>query len=353
MHEEQTAGALVLVFVAALLIAVVLYGSGAFDKAGPGASGAGPAAVDQRALDEFWQRVTEHQPKVETITYACPVDGAPLAVPSIIEDNRLGGVASDMMELALAPPVGGIGPPDLTKQRFNIDLATCPKCGATFAEVDLPSVGREEAKEALKAWDLAKLAAPLAAIPAVQWSADERALAHYLTLRQAGLSPVELGIAALDGAYCCNLAVALGQKRRLPAPAFYALAAACFADGLQRDETRDARSASFCALMLGETSRLLGRQAQAQAAFAKARKLGGLDDASLHVLGQLEGHLAAGRFSLERVELPRVATPPLGWYLDLMLPAMNGDIAAYRGEWAGLTEQDAIVARILAALKQQ
>lgn len=346
MHEETIASAVLLAGVAALLIIAVATSTDAQRPARDAAAGGRPAprAVDERAVARFWATVEEHQPKFEPVAQVCPVEGADLDVPALIDTNRLGGVATDMMQLALAPNPQGTGAPDISRQVFAEQFGTCPKCGATYTELDISVMNTAPVRERLAKWDLAQLAPELAARPQAQWTADERALARFLTQRQAGLSQVELGISALQGAYCCNLAVAAGIKRRFVSPAFYALAASCFAQGLADS---DKTAASFAAMMLGECSRLLGRVDAAQAAYAQARSLGGLEPEAQAVLDQLEQLLQQGDMNLERAQLPGVAMPPVAWYLEPMLPAINGDIAVARQDWAELTDTDAVLQAML------
>jgi hypothetical protein len=346
MREETIASAVLLAGVAALLIGVVATGNSGERQARGAAAGGRPAAqaVDEQAVARFWAAIAEHQPHFEPVAQVCPVDGAALDVPALIDTNRLGGVATDMMQLALAPNPDGTGPPDITRQGFAAQFGSCPKCGATFTELDISVMNAAPVRAKLAGWDLGRLAPALAKRPQAQWTADERALVRFMTQQQAGLSQVELGISALQGAYCCNLAVAAGIKRRFVSPAFYALAASCFSQG-QSDADKPA--ASFAAMMLGECSRLLGRADEAQAAYAQARKLGGLEPEAQAVLKQLEQLLKKGDFNLERAELPGLAMPPVNWYLDPMLPAINGDISVTRTQWAAYPDTAAVLQAML------
>ncbi len=349
MREETIASAVLLAGVAALLICVVLTSTNAEQQAQNYAARGRPAApaIDEQAVARFWAAVQEHQPKFELVAQVCPVDGADLDVPALIDANRLGGVATDMMQLALAPNPQGVGAPDVSRQGFAQQFGTCPKCGATFTELDISVMSAALVQQRLAGWDLARLAPGLAQRPQAQWTADERALVRFLTQRQAGLSQVELGISALQGAYCCNLAVSAGIKRHFVSPAFYALAASCFEQG-QNDA--DTAAASFAAMMLGECSRLLGRVDDAAAAYAQVRSLGGLEPEAQAVLGQLEQLLRQGNLNLERAELPGVAMPPVDWYLEPLLPAINGDITITRAQWTAYSDTDAV---LQAMLKQE
>ena len=78
-----------------------------------------------------------------------------------------------------------------------------------------------------------------------------------------------------------------------------------------------------------------------------------------HVVGdleQLKAALDAGDYSLERVRIEGLTAPPVGWYLDTMLPAINGHITEHRADWNTLDDpaeiEQAIIARI-AARRQQ
>jgi hypothetical protein len=269
-------------------------------------------------------------------------------VPALIDTNRLGGVATDMMKLSLAPNPDGIGPPDLSQQDFSLQYGVCPKCGAAFTELDITTMSALPVRNRLAKWNLVQLAPGLSARPQAHWTADERALVRYLTQRQAGMSQVELGISALQGAYACNLATSVGQKRRFVSASFYALAAAHFR--MAAADPADPATAGFAALMLGECARLLGRVDEARAALTQARGAVKLDETAQAVLGQIEGLLEKGDLGLERAELPGVSPPPTGWYLDELLPAINGDIAVYRQDWADLPDAHAVLEKMMQRL---
>jgi hypothetical protein len=349
-REETIASAVLFAALAGLIAWVLCTGAGDERKAA-GDAGSPPKAapgVDEQAVARFWQTVAEHQTHFEPVAHVCPVDGADLDVPALIDTNRFGGVATDMMRLSVALNPDKIGPPDLSQQEFVLQYGTCPKCGATFTELDITTMSTQQVRSRLAQWDLSQLAPGLSARPQAQWTADERALVRYLTQRQAGISEVELGISALQGAYACNLATSVGQKRRFVSAAFYALAAAHF----RTAAATDAKNAGFAALMLGECERLLGRVDEARAALAQARGSGQLDDAARAVLGQIEGLLNDGNLDLARAELPGVHTPPTGWYLNDLLPAINGDIAVCRKDWAGLPDAATVLAKMQQRLAQ-
>jgi hypothetical protein len=346
MREETIASAVLFVALAGLIAWVLATGSGG-DRDAAGDAGSPPVAapgVDEQSVARFWQTVAEHKTHFEMVAHVCPVDATALDVPALIDTNRLGGVATDMMKLSVAPNPDNIGPPDLSQQDFVLQYGTCPKCGATFTELDMTTLGAQPVRDRLARWDLRKLAPALSARPQGQWTVDERALVRYLTLRQAGTSQVELGIAALQGAYACNLATSVGQKRRFVSAAFYALAAAHFRTAAA--DTADPSTTGFAALMLGECARLLGRVEEARVALSQARRSGQLDDAAKAVLSQIDGLLGDGNLDLVRAELPGVSTPPTGWYLNDLLPAINADIAVCRKDWAELPDAQAVLAKM-------
>ncbi|MCH7471402.1 hypothetical protein IIA79_00420 [bacterium] len=330
---------------------------------------------------EFWARVEKYQPKYITLTRNCLVDGVEFEIQlkeSRESDNRFGGVATDLMKIALAPPREGIGPPRLDLQEWENILGSCPACGATYTDADLSYIRRGAVPSALsnlRSWDLEAIAPTLAARPVEDWTPDERILVRYLTRRHAGFETVELGFAALSGAYASNLAIALGKKHTIPAPAFYALAAAEFASALDEQDSLNSEAAALTAQILGEMYRLLGRAADAQGAFdvsheyfeearleleekfASAdldgrssatweRKLKSLD-LTMGILGQLEASLAAGEYHLQRARVKEIEVPEeVGWYLDGMLPSINGELVFHRDGWNGEDDAEAIVSRI-------
>lgn len=352
MREETIASAVLFVALAGLIAWVLATGSGDERRAAGGSDRppTAPAGVTEQSVARFWQTVAEHKTHFEPVAHVCPVDGAGLDVPALIDTNRLGGVATDMMMLAVAPNPDGIGPPDLSQQKYVLQYGTCPKCGATFTELDITTMSAQVVRTRLAKWDLAKLAPGLSLDGQAQWTADERALARYLTQRQAGVSQVELGISALEGAYACNLAVSVGLKRRFVSTAFYALAATHFRSAAT--DPGDAAAAAFAAQMLGECDRLLGRVEEAQAALAQAQGSAQLDEAAKAVLAQSASLLEHGDFDLARAELPGVSTPPTGWYLDELLTPINADTAVSRNDWADLADAHAVLAKMLKRLAQ-
>lgn len=316
----------------------------------PAPAAAQPGQAAQPATPEaFFSYLGQHPPKYSPLQRLCPIDGTRFEVPTQSADNRAGGVATDMMKIALAPNPEGQGPPDLSQQDFLLLWGTCPKCGATFGEIDLVNLISEPFLSRLKKWNIAKAAPPLARVPQEKWTTDERVLVRYLTQRQAGVEPVELGFTALTGAYAANLAVYLGRDYRVPSPAFYALAAAEFRGALaQGNLSKEATGVT--AMTLGETERLLGRFDEAKGAFAQARAAGALDEGTLAILGQLEGLSAAKDFNLARAERKDAKPPPIGWYLDSLLPAINGHITQYRSAWTAPASPEELIARIFALL---
>ena len=366
--RDWGAVAFLFVLIAVLTLAFFLLGRGPRTGApspaqAPPSQGAAPAAPDDTA--RFWQAVKDHSPLYTSVEYDCLVCGTKMQLPEKTRGNRMGGVATDVMSLALAPNPAGKGRPDLSRQDFDLLWGTCPKCGATYAEYDMPNLRLPKFAEKLRKWDLKKAAPSLAATPKDKWTPEERILAHYLTQQQAGIPESELGFSVLSGAYSANLSVYLGRKHAVPADAFYALSAAHLAEALKSDTTLTSTPKAITAMTLGEELRLLGRVEEARQAFAQARALYEENpkvplsegqqkekDNALAVLKQLEDLLNQGNTNLERAEVPDLPRPPVGWYLDEMLPAMNGDIAYHRKDWSAPSTPAEIEARILALLSK-
>lgn len=314
----------------------------------PAEPGQQPVSAQEQArlsAEEFAELLLQRQPRYSTFQSACPIDGTVLEVPKQDDDNRLGGVATDLMKIALGPPEGGIGRPDFEAQDWEMLLVTNPNNGATYHGIDLYNIASSTRYE-IADWDLAAWMPALAARPVDDWTVEERVLARVLTQRAAGVENVELGFSTLQGAYAANFNTWYGRKVSIPSPAFYALAAAYFRSALANDETLTAATRSVTQMTLGEMYRLLGRLEEAAQALAAAREAGGLDQYTLQVLAQLESLVAAGDSSLIRAEVAELAPLSTGWYLDEMLPAMNGHITAHRGEWNGLYTPEEVLARI-------
>jgi hypothetical protein len=306
---------------------------------------------DSAEPKDFWAVLAEQQPEYSDAKYKCPVDGTELTVPSRIKDNRFGGVASDLMKISLASPETGLGTPKLDVQEWQLMPATCPDTLATFFEVDLFNIERglfPGASKKLLAWDLALLAPGLAERGPEEWTDDERLLVRYLTLRQAGFPDTELGFAALACAYATNFALWFGKDYRVPSPAYYVLAISHMRRDLEHGLPADSRARAATAMACGELYRLLDRSEDAQQMFNTAHEQDALTEFELQVLNELEGLLESGDRSLNRINVQNLPAPPIGWYLDLMLPAMNGHIAQFRDVYSDIDEPEQILSKILA-----
>jgi predicted nucleic acid-binding Zn ribbon protein len=336
-------------------------------------------AEDDPALEQFAAAVAKQQPVFTPYERICPVDQVKFLVPSQSKDNWHGGVATDLMKIALAPSGKAGERFDLGQQQYDLLLESCPECGATYVELDfvnltsgmIPSAGSNLANN----WDLAQLAPQLDSARARGWTFDEQSLAHYLTLRTAGWPAGELGYAALSGAYSSNLSAGLGRRYTLPGAGFYALAVSEMQRAIAVGEVGGGSAAvAATTLELGELQRLLGRRAEAEATLAQAKELltaemesaeaaaaagsdPGIVEAAknraerqrndLKVLEQLLGYLDSGDFSLHRVVMEGEKMPPGGWAIDRLLPAINAQLAEDRGKWSGLYDTDEIVAELL------
>jgi len=330
--------AFIFVFLAALLFFVFMVSrEPAEDEQKP--------AADATSLVTFWDGLAQRAPEYKPLPYDCPVDGTQFDVPRKVRDNRYGGVASDLMKISLAPPEQEYGLPDLSRQEWELMPATCPTCGATFMEIDLINLQSAMVSgglQAVRSWNLGKACPPLKNVPHVKWTSDERLFVHYLTLKQAGFPGTELGYAALTAAYGSNFSIWYGQDYSVPSVAYYALAAALMRKDLEAG--LPASDAERAAVMfdLGELYRLLGRADDSARWFAQAKDSGHLEQSRLEVLKQLEDSLAAGDFALQRVKIEGLTAPPVGWYLDTMLPAINGHITEHRAEWNTMDDPAAI-----------
>lgn len=337
-------------FLALVAILVFVIARPTTEQQAEPAEPATPAGQAALSAEEFAQLLMQRQPSYSTMQLACPVEGTLLDVPNQDMDNRLGGVATDLMKIALGPPEGGIGRPSLEAQDWEMLLVTCPDCGATYHGIDLYNFSRGDAYS-LADWDLATLAPPLAARPTEDWTVEERVLARVLTQRAAGVETIELGFSVLQGAYAANFNTWYGRKVNIPSPAFYALAAAFFSEGLAvNSEAMAPGTLAITEMTLGEMYRLLGRLDDAGHCFVDARARGGLDQYTVQVLDQLESLSLDGDTSLNRAEVAELAPLSTGWYVDEILPAINGHIAAHRDGWSDLNDPDEILARIMAAL---
>lgn len=310
-------------------------------------------------LKRFYEVVEKRQPKYDHVELECPACGEPLAVPeqaSQESNNRFGGVATDIMSIALSPPPEEGGRPSLESQDWEMLLATCASCGAAYHYLDVYHL--RGGRYAISGWDIEELAPSLAQRDPTEWTVEEKIYARVLTLRAAGVEEVELGFAALQGAYAANFGTWCGNTVHIPSPAFYALAAAYLAIALETDAQLNTEARAVTAMTMGECLRLLGRDDDAKAAFELVHELANeafdpervQHQAALDALSQLEGLLAAGDHSLHRAQVAASGEPPVGWYIDEMLPGINGHIDQHRDAWSGLLDVDEIHARINASI---
>jgi hypothetical protein len=305
---------------------------------------------------EFLAQLEERKPVFGSTPRPCFVCGTEFKVRAgdARRSNSLGGVATDVMSLALSPPLEEGGPPNINRQSFDALLSTCPTCGATYFEIDYTNLngsilpgGTNNLKSG---FNLMELAAPLAQKPQNEWTYDEQSLVRYLTQRTAGFPSYELGYTAVSGAYSSNLSAFLGRDHNIPGAAFYALAAAHFKQYLDAGQYDNELGAALIAMELGELYRLLGRHTDATAAFAKARELNKLDPQTLKILAHLEQLNGAGDKALHRAPLEEVEAPPIGWVVDLTLPAINAELDAERERWAAVDDPQQITAQMLEGL---
>lgn len=337
-RQQWGATAFVFVFLALLLLFVFLVSR-------KPASETEDAPILTDATTSFWDGLAQRAPEYTIRPSECPVDGTALTVPSRVRDNRYGGVASDFMKITLAPPPDEFSQPDLTMQEWEKMPVSCPTCGATFMEIDLLNLSSQMVPgglAALKEWDLAEAAPPLADVPPEQWTRDEQLFVRYLTHKQAGFPGTELGYAALPAAYASNFSVWYGKDYAVPSAAYYALAAARMRADLDAGLPEREGERALIMFDLGELYRLLGRPQDSADWFGRALDTGQLDEGRLSALEQLKAALDAGDYSLERVRIEGLDAPPVGWYLDTMLPAINGHITEHRADWNTLDDPAAI-----------
>jgi hypothetical protein len=314
----------------------------------------------QNALAEFYRMLAERAPSYISREVACPLDNTILQLPVIerlpdgrLKDNSVGGIATDMMKIAVGPPIGSSPQPDLLKQQWELLPVSCPSCGNTYQEIDINNLRHPSRLQALKEnWNLAELSPGLAAVPAADWTPDVVQFGHYLSSREAQTEHIELAYIALSGAYASNFVVWSGEHAyHIPSAAFYALAAAELQTAIELGwEGLPDKSKSETIMTLLECQRLLGRREAALQTLELARQILQLEPALKPVLEMQERYIADEHYALERVNLDNRPAPPIGWQLDLMLPAMNGHIAQYRQDWQAEQAPAAIVAEINALL---
>lgn len=320
----------------------------------------------RNALTDFYGMLAERAPTYVTREIVCPLDNTSLQLPLIkrlpdgrLMDNNVGGIATDMMKIAVGPPIGSSPQPDLLKQQWELLPVSCPSCGNTYQEIDINNLRHPARLQALKEhWNLAELSPGLAAVSPTDWTPDEVQFGHYLSSREAQTEHIELAYIALSGAYASNFVVWSGEDAyHIPSAAFYALAAAEFQTAIDLGwEGLPDKSRSDLILALLECQRLLGRSADARRSLDLAKKIIELEPALKPVLDMQERFLAEDHFALERVNLEGLPAPVIGWQLDMMLPAMNGHIEQYRADWQENMAPAAIVEainRLLTPAEQQ
>jgi hypothetical protein len=212
-----------------------------------------------------------------------------------------------------------------------------------------------QSADKIKGWNLTALLPELAAVPHEQWTDDERLFVRYLTCRQAGFPAFELGYYALWCAYASNFGSWYGTPKEVAAPSagYYALAAAEFKRELNDPQTRFGdHELAMAAMTMGECYRLLGMHGDAADAFDRARSYSTLDDVTYGVLRQLEDWEAAGDSALHRVQVEGARTPPVGWYIEQMLPAINEHIDEYRAQWIDQDDPQLLASKIGAVIEQ-
>jgi hypothetical protein len=317
------------------------------------------------ALDRYIEWIKLHEPTVTTIPRRDLVDGSSEPVPSVdMRDNFVGGEATDMMALTMGLDAREPRRPVPDRQEWELKTFTFPRSRATYMEVDFLNASSglvPNAKQNMRGWDMQQLCPPLAALDPAHWTQDERHYAHYLTRRTMGFDDTETGFAALWAAYASNFALWHGDTRSVPAAAYYALAAAHFERHLAAGGPPKQRAVAVTWMVCGECYRVLGRLEDAKRCYGAARQVADrLDQAQaeglkdVDVLKQPEkqvlklyGELAdAGNMDLQRQPFTGVPDPPTGWFIDTIFPAVNGDLAVERAQWAALHTPEEICAAI-------
>ena len=320
----------------------------------PAAGAGGEAEGPGSELSQFWAQATQRIPNYTTFESACPVDATVLAVPNTPTDNNFGGVTTDLMKIALVQADDGSNRPEFDLQEFEQKLVTCPTCGGTFMAVDLSMIITNRidgAQENVKYWDLQQAAPGLDLASEPDWTYDVRSYLRYKQQQNAGYPASELAYTALAGAYCSNFGAWYGRETVIPSPALYALAAANLRQDLEQGLPESEFERSVNSMLLGEMNRLLGREQQAAHWFAQARQQGGLTEGFQTVIDFLGRELEEGNHSLMRIpDREEMPPPPFGWQVDLMLPGINGQLDAHRGDWAELETVEEIESAIAALI---
>lgn len=320
------------------------------------------------ALEKYIEWVRFNTPLTGEVTRRDLVDGSSMSTPTVdMKKSFTGGDATDMMSISMTLDERDPRRPVPGRQEWQLKTFTFPHSRATYMEIDLLPAGLSQAPGAqanMRRWDLAQLCPPLAALSHEDWTQDERQYVHYLTRCTMGMSGTETGFSALWAAYASNFALWHGQERSVPAAAYYALAAAHFEEHLAAGGPPAPRAAAVTWMICGECHRLLGRLDDARRCYAEAQKIAdGLDAQAaagervdaLHgpekqVL-ELYHELAAARdVYLQRQPFSGVPEPPIGWYIEKLLPAINGDLDYERANWSGLRSSEEINAAITARI---
>ncbi len=310
-----------------------------------------PGVTANDPLGQYLALVRAHQPVVTLIPRQDMVDGKTFDVPSVdMKGNFVGGEATDLMSIAMDVAKNGTREPVPGVQEWTLKTATAPVSGATYMEVDFFNAKSGVVPNAavnMRDWDLARLCPPLAQAPPDQWTDDERQYVHYLTRRTMGFDGTEVGFAALWAAYASNFALWHGDKHAVPAAAYYALAAAHFDQHLAAGGPADRRAAAVTYMVAGELHRLLGQLDAARSAFTEAEKhAADMQEPERKVLAFEQGLIAKGDLGLQRLPDNGRRPPPVGWYIDYLFDAINGDLDVERAQWAALTTPDAICTAI-------
>jgi hypothetical protein len=349
LEEYWPVGFGLLVVIAAVVFALIAGNPAAPKPAQQQANASGQAVDDGTAeaiggfkpglpatAEDFWKRLRLRQPALNYLAYKCPCCGKTLQAPYMENKNMFGGVSTDLMSIQLKAPADELGKPDFSLQLFNEMEITCPNDGGTFEYLDLSNfeagmVPKLEVK--MRSWKLADDAPELAAIPYDQWTVPERHLAHYFTLVRAGLPDYEIGWRVLAGAHAANFAVWHGNEYVVPSPVFYELAVLHMRRELDNpDSAMNGEERATTAIMAAELYRLLGRGKDALDCLALAEKEQ-LQEKQKQAIQVCRARVQAGDWALQRDTVIDAPAPPVGWYIDMMMPAINSHILEYREQW--------------------
>jgi hypothetical protein len=310
-----------------------------------------PPTDTDAALDKYVLWIKQNTPVVSHILRADLATGEQFDVPSVdMRHNYVGGEATDLMSLSMAVPDETSRRPEPGPQEWQLKTVVAPKSKAAYMEIDLMNAagGRlPQAAENMRGWDLAKLCPPLASVPVEEWTDDEMQYVHYLTMRTMGFDDTEVGFAALWAAYASNYALWHGDNRSVPGAAYYALAAAHFDRHLTKDgpATRRAKAVTF--MVDAEMHRLLGRLWASFKCLEAAEDLKAeLQEPERKALEFMQGLVAKGDKTLQRLPETGIPEPPIGWYIDHLFESINGDLDIERAKWTDLRDVDGVCAEI-------